>query len=245
MRMLNLGPGYWCYVFCLLAAAIRVVLHWVTPTPQKWKPGSHDCVGGCCLDTKHIVLPAFIPRGSGKNGGLTQSDIHALFRRFREIPGEFFAFSESNRETRTKGKETKILQWTRDQIPISVHIPGSRMVGDAIAGLRDRAGHAVRKIPRAGSFTNVLPAARAPNFFRTTSGASDAMEEDFRNSGVVSDCSEDDEEVTECEDKDEEVIAILDSAPGNWMDPSAQPNNPSADGAEGTWELRLPFVCNR
>jgi hypothetical protein len=32
-----LGPGYYCYIFCIISGGVRAVVHWLTPLPGKGK----------------------------------------------------------------------------------------------------------------------------------------------------------------------------------------------------------------
>jgi hypothetical protein len=55
------GIGYMCYIVCLLGAFFRALFHWVTPTPQKWKPNYQAkmrCEGGCCnINVDKLDIP--------------------------------------------------------------------------------------------------------------------------------------------------------------------------------------------
>ena len=75
--------------------------------------------GGCCLQTRHVVLPAFIQdlfiiedEEGNKRVGLSWENFLKLVRRFRDAPSDFLQFAERNRTKSDKN----IFQWTSDQI---------------------------------------------------------------------------------------------------------------------------------
>ena len=65
-----LGPGYFGYVVCLVAAALRAAMHWVTPTPG-------NGAGCCALELPTYLVDAFDVDG---DGSVTLTDLRLALR---------------------------------------------------------------------------------------------------------------------------------------------------------------------
>ena len=62
-----MGPGWWCYVVCVVFAIVRASMHWLTPTPGLG-------AGGCSFEVPEMLLAA-IERGLESEAALVSREV--------------------------------------------------------------------------------------------------------------------------------------------------------------------------